>query len=61
MSIKRLAQFGEPGCVHIETKLRIGQVSPPHLVMPSQAQYSSVRFVHTSLFRAMPDPGRKVV
>ena len=50
MCIRRLARFGELGCVHIETKLRIARASPPHLVVPGQARYGSVQFVHTAVY-----------
>ena len=58
MRLRRLAQFSELGFVHIETKLLITRASPPHLVMPGQAWYGSVRFIHTTIysvpFRAVP-------
>ena len=50
MRIRRLAQFGELGRIHIETKLGIAQASPPHLVVLGQARYGSVRFVHTAIY-----------
>ena len=36
--------------VHIETKLEITWVSPPHLVVLGQAWYGSIRFVHTVVY-----------
>ena len=50
MRIRRLAWFSELRCVHIETKLGIARASPPHLVVPGQARYSSVRFVYTAIY-----------
>ena len=58
MRLRRLAWFGELGFVHIKTKLGITRASPPHLVVPGQAQYGSVRFIHTTIysvpFRVVP-------
>ena len=57
MCLRRLARFGELGCVHIERKLKITWASPLHLVL-SQAQYGLVRFIHTAIysvpFRTVP-------
>ena len=50
MRIRRLARFGELGCVYIKTKLGIARASPPHLVVPGQAWYGSVQFVHTAIY-----------
>ena len=56
--IRRLVRFGKLVCVHIETKLEITWVSPPHLVLLGQARHGSIRFVHTSIYsmpcRAVP-------
>ena len=53
MRLRRLVRFGKLVCVHIETKLEITRVSPPHLVVPHQARYGSIRFVHT-VFYSVP-------
>ena len=58
MCLRRLAWFGELGFVHTEMKLGITWASPPHLVVPGQARYGSVRFIHTAKysvpFRTVP-------
>ena len=58
MRLRRLVRFGKLVCVHNETKLEITRVSPPHLLVPGQARYGSIRFVHTAIYsvpcRAVP-------
>ena len=53
MHIRRLTRFSELRYIHIETKLGIARASPPHLVVPGQARYGLVRFVHTAVY-SMP-------
>ena len=58
MRLRRLVRFGKLVCIHIETNLEITRVSPPHLVVPGQAQNGLIRFVHTAIYsvlcRAVP-------
>ena len=50
MCLRRLAWFGKLWWVHIGINLGITWASPPHLVVPGQARYGSVRFIHIAVY-----------